>query len=159
MVLKLQSGTTREFNGIVCRFASTGSSGKLNYYQAIVRPWDWLLTRSTDCDIFKDKTVVEIVTDICQKSVYGGHAKISTALLGNAYPKLEYCVQYRETDINFICRLMEQAGIYFFFQQKNRPPNKLAPPTLRYIQCHNRNTATCWYHNPPQKLPIRNQIM
>jgi type VI secretion system secreted protein VgrG len=118
VVLKLQPGDTREFNGIVCRFASTGSFGNLNYYQAIVRPWAWLLTRSTDCHIFQDKTVVEIVTEICQKGVYGGHAKISTALLGKVYPKLEYCVQYRETDFNFICRLMEQAGIYFFFKHE-----------------------------------------
>ncbi len=116
--MKLPSGGTREFNGIITRFASTGQSGNLTYYQATMRPWPWLLTRSTDCRIFQDKSVLEIFTEICHKAVYGGNAKFSTELLVDNYPKLEYCVQYRETDFNFIRRLLEHAGIYFFFKHE-----------------------------------------
>jgi type VI secretion system secreted protein VgrG len=116
--LKYQTGGEREFNGIVTRFSTSGGFGQLTNYQATIRPWAWLLTRSTDCCIFQDKTAVEIVKEICQKGVYGGHATLDDGLLGKTYPKLEYCVQYRESDYNFISRLLEHAGIYFFFKHE-----------------------------------------
>ena len=118
IVVKLQSGGEREFNGIVTRFATSGGFGQLTNYHATIRPWAWLLTRTSDCCIFQEKSVVEIVTEICQKGVYGGQCKLSTALLSQTYPKLEYCVQYRETDFNFISRLLEHADIYFFFKHE-----------------------------------------
>ncbi len=118
ITLKYQSGGERQFNGIVTRFATSGGFGKLTQYQATIRPAAWLLTRSSDCCIFQEMTVVEIVTEICQKAVYGGHIKLDTSLLGTAYPKLEYCVQYRETDFSFVRRLLENAGIYFFFKHE-----------------------------------------
>lgn len=118
ITMKLPAGGEREFNGIVTRFATTGGFSRLTSYQATIRPWTWLLTRSSDCCIFQDKTVLEIVKAIFEKPVYGGHAKFDDSLLSNTYPKLEYCVQYRETDYNFISRLLEHAGIYFFYKHE-----------------------------------------
>jgi type VI secretion system secreted protein VgrG len=116
--LKLQTGGEREFNGIVTRFSTSGGFGNLTSYHATIRPAAWLLTRSSDCCIFQEMTVVDIVKEICQKGVYAGQIKLDTALLSVAYPKLEYCVQYRETDYSFVCRLLEHAGIYFFFKHE-----------------------------------------
>ena len=118
ITLKLQDGGERFYNGIVTKFSSFGGFGQLTSYLATIRPWAWLLTRSTDCCIFQEKTVVEIVTEICEKGVYGGHARLDKSLLGGGYPKLDYCVQYRESDYNFISRLLEHAGIYFFFKHE-----------------------------------------
>lgn len=108
-----EDGDVRHFNGIVTRFASTGWSGEFASYEATVRPWLWLLTRSANCRIFQDMTVPDIVKGVCQ--AYGGAALLSVSSLTGDYPVLPYCVQYRETDFDFVCRLLEGAGIYFYF--------------------------------------------
>jgi type VI secretion system secreted protein VgrG len=117
--IKLDNGLNREFNGIVTSFSFVGSYGDLFKYHATVRPWTWLLTRSTDCCIFQNKTVIEIVTEICEKNVYAGYTKLDKKSISKTYPKLEYCVQYRETDFDFICRILNHSGIYFFFNHKD----------------------------------------
>jgi type VI secretion system secreted protein VgrG len=108
-----EDGDVRHFNGIVTRFCSTGWSGELAAYEATVQPWLWLLTRASNCRIFQDMTVPDIVKEVC--SAYGGVAALSADSLSGDYPLLPYCVQYRETDFNFVCRLLEGAGIYFYF--------------------------------------------
>lgn len=105
----------RHFNGIVTRFRSTGWSGEFATYEATIHPGLWLLTRASDCRIFQDKSVTDIVRDVCGAAAYGGLIDLSTAALSGTYSPLPYCVQYRETDFNFVCRLLESAGIYFYF--------------------------------------------
>ncbi|NRR31419.1 type VI secretion system tip protein VgrG [Oxalobacteraceae bacterium] len=111
----LPDGSKRHFHGVVTRFASTGWKGSLSSYEATVHPWLWLLTRSSNCRIFQDKSVLDIVKAVCGDEAYGGLVTISAAGLSGTYSALPYCVQYRETDFNFVCRLLEEAGIYFFF--------------------------------------------
>lgn len=120
VVLRYQNGGKRYFNGIVCRFSYSGKSGPLSNYRAIVRPWAWLLTRSSDCCIFQNKSVIDIIKEICQKPEYRSVVNLDESLLCASYPKLEYCVQYRETDYHFISRLLEYAGIYFFFRHEEK---------------------------------------
>ena len=109
--LKLSAGNFRYFNGFVTRFQQSGTQGKRHLYHASVRPWLWFLTRTADCRIFQDKTVPDIV-----QQVFADHqvADVKVALTGSYRPH-SYCVQYRETDFNFVSRLMEQEGIYYFF--------------------------------------------
>jgi type VI secretion system secreted protein VgrG len=113
--IDLPAGGKRHFNGVVTRFASSGWHGSLCRYEAVVHPWLWLLTRSSNCRIFQDKSVLDIVKAVCADAVYGGLVELSVAALSGTYAALPYCVQYRETDFNFVCRLLEEAGIYFFF--------------------------------------------
>ena len=107
----LQDDSTRYFNGFVTRFSAGGKYGKYRRYFATVNTWAWFMSRTADCRIFQDMTVPEIV-----KKVFGDH---KTALfkdeLTGSYAKWTYCVQYRETDLNFVSRLMEEEGIYFYF--------------------------------------------
>jgi type VI secretion system secreted protein VgrG len=103
----------RHFNGIVTRFRVAGWAGDMAAYEATVQPGLWLLTRAANCRIFQDKSVTDIVKDVC--GAYGGAVSLSASLLGNTYPAMPYCVQYRETDFDFVCRLLEEAGIYFYF--------------------------------------------
>jgi type VI secretion system secreted protein VgrG len=109
--LELPNDKTRYFNGYVTRFSQVGMYGRYHSYQATLRPWLWLLTRTADCRIFQEQTVPDII-----KKVFGDHsaADFKKQLTGN-YRKWEYCVQYRETDFNFVSRLMEQEGIYYYF--------------------------------------------
>ena len=82
------------------------------YYEAVVRPWLWFLGNTTDCRIFQNMSVVEIVEDIFSKY---GIAKFEKRLQGS-YPPREYCVQYDETDLDFVQRLLEHEGIFYFFE-------------------------------------------
>ena len=109
--LELQDGGTRFFNGFVSRFSQGGTYGRYKRYHAVVHPWLWFLSRTADCRIFQDMSVPEIV-----KKVFADHstAKFKDELTGS-YPKWTYCVQYRETDLNFVSRLLETEGIYFYF--------------------------------------------
>jgi type VI secretion system secreted protein VgrG len=111
----LPAGGKRHFHGVVTRFASMGWHGSLCRYEAVVHPWLWLLTRSSNCRIFQDKSVLDIVKAVCADAAYGGLVELSVSALSGTYAALPYCVQYRETDFNFVCRLLEEAGIYFYF--------------------------------------------
>ncbi len=109
--LQLRGGGYRFFNGYVTRFQQTGTQGRQHAYRATVHPWLWFLTRTADCRIFQDKTVPEII-----KQVFSDHAVADIRdALTSSYRQHSYCVQYRETDFNFVSRLMEQEGIYYFF--------------------------------------------
>jgi type VI secretion system secreted protein VgrG len=112
--LLLRDGGKRRFNGIVARFGMGRSDRGRHYrYHATLRPWLWFLTRTSDCRIFQDMTVPEIV-----EKVFGDHGAIANFefKLYGSYRKRVYCVQYRESDYQFVARLLEEEGIYWFFE-------------------------------------------
>jgi len=109
--LTLSDDTQRPINGIVSHFACTGKEGDMTRYELDVVPKLWTLNRYADCRIYHNKDVTEIV-----KSILDERGIDYQASLTGTYNKLEYCVQYRETDFNFVSRLMEQFGIFYFFQ-------------------------------------------
>lgn len=80
-------------------------------YAIVARPWLWFLTRSADCRVFQTLKVPEIIDKIFEK--YPGLVKKQ---LDGEYLPWEYCVQYRETDFNFVSRLMEQEGVFYYFE-------------------------------------------
>ncbi|MFB3892521.1 MAG: type VI secretion system Vgr family protein [Phycisphaerae bacterium] len=108
-------GQTRYFNGFVGRFAQVKARGRLSQYEATVVPWLWFLTKTSDCRIFQNQTAPQIIEKIFRDL---GFTEFETALSGD-YAQREYCVQYRETAFNFVSRLMEEEGIYYFFQHEN----------------------------------------
>lgn len=112
VTLELTGGGKRVMSGWVNRFTHCGSHGNLALYRASVVPWIWFLTRTADCRIFQEKTIPEIIQEVFRDH---GFTDFSKSLSGT-YPKREYCVQYRETDFDFVSRLMEQEGIYYFFE-------------------------------------------
>jgi type VI secretion system secreted protein VgrG len=114
-IQKPKDNEPRYFNGIVRQFSQVGASGRLTNYKALVVPWLWLLTRTSDCRIFQEMTVPDII-----KKVFKDHGltDIDDKISGS-HRTWEYCVQYRETDFNFVSRLMEQEGIYYYFTHEN----------------------------------------
>jgi type VI secretion system secreted protein VgrG len=110
--LGLPDDSTRYFNGFVTRFSAGEVHGRYYHYSATVHPWLWFLTRTSDCRIFQEMTVPDII-----KKVFADHGTADFKLeLTSTYRKWTYCVQYRETDFNFVSRLMEQEGIYYYFR-------------------------------------------
>lgn len=105
----------RFFNGFISRFAQTKFERKLAEYHATVVPWLWFLTRSSDCRIFQNLTIPEILKQVFEDH---GFSDIIDRLHGS-YRKWDYCVQYRETGYAFISRLMEEEGIYYYFKHED----------------------------------------
>ena len=114
--LDLGDDGKRWFHGIVSRFVQTHTDGRHSGYRATLVPWLWLLTRASDCRIFQNKTVPQIIEKVFEGHGFGGDDY--ELRLNGTYPEWEYCVQYRETDFNFVSRLMEQEGIYYFFEHE-----------------------------------------
>jgi type VI secretion system secreted protein VgrG len=108
-------GEYRYFNGFVNQFSQAGSHGNLFVYRATLRPWFWFLTRTADCRIFQNKTVPDIIKEVFRDK---GFSDFEDTLSGN-YREWENCVQYRETDFNFVSRLMEQEGMYYYFKHED----------------------------------------
>ena len=104
-------GGKRFLSGQVVQFAYAGKDGDFYAYEAVLRPWLWLATRRSDFKIFQFKTVPDIIQEVLGPSGFGVVNKLS-----GSYREWDYCVQYNETDLNFVSRLMESEGIYYFFE-------------------------------------------
>jgi type VI secretion system secreted protein VgrG len=107
-------GTPRHFHGLVTQFRLAGTLGRLARYSATVRPWLWFLTRTADCKIFQAMTVPDIIQAVFRDL---GFTDFESKLSGT-YRTWDYCVQYRESDFDFVSRLMEQEGIYYYFRHE-----------------------------------------
>jgi len=105
----------RFFNGYVARFAQTRYERQLCEYRATLVPWLWFLSRASNCRIFQNQTIPEILKKVFEDH---GFSDIIDRLHGS-YRSWEYCVQYGETDLNFVSRLMEQEGIYYYFKHED----------------------------------------
>jgi type VI secretion system secreted protein VgrG len=106
----------RYFNGIVKSFELQGRDQAIASYRAEVVPWFWLLTQTTDCRIFQNKTVPQIIQGIFNEAEF---PDFDVHQLQGSYQPREYTVQYRETDFAFISRLLEDEGICYFFKHEN----------------------------------------
>jgi type VI secretion system secreted protein VgrG len=111
--LALRGGDVRHVCGHVTRFGQGRHQGRYFGYLAEVRPWLWFLTRSSDCRIFQMTSVPDIVQRVFAD--YGDIA-VFEFRLNRSHRVREYCVQYRETDFNFVARLLEDEGIYWYFE-------------------------------------------
>jgi type VI secretion system secreted protein VgrG len=145
--LELVKGGFRYFNGYVTRFSQGTILGKYYEYQMTVNAWLWFLTRTSDCKIFQEKTAPEII-----KEVFGDHKMaIFEDALSGSYAKREYTVQYRETDFAFLTRIMEEEGIYYYFEHKD------GKHTLKLVDSESghkklENKASIAYYPPGQAL-------
>lgn len=107
--LQLAGQEKRYFNGIVKRLTQGGRDDNFVRFRAEIVPEIWLLTKKVRSRIFQRLTVPEILHHVL--------AGFDVALrLTATYPARDYCVQYRESDFDFISRLMEDEGIYYYFK-------------------------------------------
>lgn len=111
IVVETEGGGTRYIDGIVTRFGMQGQDHRMYSYRARLSPWLWLATRKTDFKVFQNKTVPEIIEEVLGKYGYPLDKK-----LNRSYRTWDYCVQYNESDCQFVSRLMEHEGIYYYHQ-------------------------------------------
>ncbi|MDI3337741.1 type VI secretion system tip protein TssI/VgrG [Defluviimonas aestuarii] len=105
----------RHFDGFVSEFALADIRDDLAHYRLALVPWLWFLSLKTDNRIFQNQSVVDIV-----EAVFGDYpdADFEKRLTGS-YPPRVYCVQYGESDLDFVQRLLEHEGIFYFFEHEN----------------------------------------
>jgi len=101
------------FHGHVMAISHRGWQGRFAKYEIELAPWFGFLDKTKDCRIFQNQSVVDIFSAIFDENGFSDY-EIN---LSSSYTPIEYCVQYRETDMNFINRLLEQEGIYYHFEQ------------------------------------------
>ena len=109
-------GGERVFHGLVSDFTQLSYDERHHEYQVTVRPWFWFLSRTADCRVFQNMSVQEIFEALAREK---GFSEFRFTLKGT-HRKLAYCVQYRETAFNFLSRLLEQEGIYYFFEHSEQ---------------------------------------
>lgn len=136
-------GSKRYFNGLIASFSQASddkihSAPLFSSYSATMMPWFWLLTRTADSRIFQKLSVPDIVEKIFSEYGFTNH---SLRLQGSYEPR-DYAVQYRETDFNFISRLLEEEGIYYFFEHdEKRHTMVLADSPTEHKPCPNKAFA------------------
>ncbi|KZK85562.1 Phage-related baseplate assembly protein [Pseudovibrio sp. Ad46] len=117
--MKKVSGTSlssdQYLNGFVTKAIYTGQDHGYSTYRLIVRPWLWFLTLTSNCRIFQEKSTPDILKEVFQEAGFTDFKN----KLSDSYDPRPYCAQFQETDFNFICRLMEQEGIYYYFEHED----------------------------------------
>lgn len=132
ITVDLADGSKRFINGIVGRFLQAGSDPVFSRYRAELHPWLWLLTMSADCRIFQNQSVPDII-----EAVFSDHGltDFDNRLMGSYQPR-EYCVQYNESAFDFVSRLMEDEGIFYFFEHEDgKHTMVLADDSSAFITC------------------------
>ena len=112
--IKTYKDVQRYFTGILVQARSMGLYDQFFRYRLVLRPWTWLLDHRANCRIFLKKNVKDIIQQVFNDAGFNPpDFKFGTQ---ENYDPIDYCVQYRETDLDFVSRLMEQYGIYYFFE-------------------------------------------
>lgn len=102
----------RYVHGRISRFVQLGRDSRFTHYLAELRPWLWLLNFASDSRIFQNKSVPDILEAVFSELGYTDFRKN----LKGQYSQREYCVQYQESYFDFVCRLLEDEGICYFFE-------------------------------------------
>lgn len=142
-------GSQRYFHGVCTRFVQGGTQEGLTTYHAELRPWLWMLTLSADCRIYQNTSVPDIVQAVFSDLGFSDHK----SSLSGSYQPVEYCVQYRETAFAFVSRLLEQAGISYFFEHASgKHTLVLADDAGAFSACPALAKATCAGTTTPAQM-------
>jgi type VI secretion system secreted protein VgrG len=136
----LSGGKTRYFHGIVTRFVQACRAGEMTTYRAEVRPRSWLLGKTRDSRVYQNQSVPEIV-----KAIFSEHgvSPVEDKLKGK-YEKREYCVQHQESAADFVSRLLEDEGIFYYFKHADGEHTLvLGDDSTAHLPCPNLPTARC----------------
>lgn len=142
--LELPLLSTREFSGYVTELSLVGQLGRYVRYRVQLNPWLSLLGHTTTSRIFQNQSVPDVVKQIFRDH---GYSDFTEALNPGGYRVWEYLVQYRESDLNFVSRLLEQEGIYYFFKHKDKKH------TLVLADSYNSHEKTPGYEELPYFPP------
>jgi type VI secretion system secreted protein VgrG len=101
----------REINALITQARYVGQADRHALYELTLHPWLHLSTLRSDCKVFQNMTAIQVI-----ESILGHYPFAATQRLLETYPERDYCVQYNETDFEFLSRLFEENGISYFFE-------------------------------------------
>lgn len=149
--LNVSGNNERYFNGYITSFSQGENSEGFATYKAVVSPWIWFLQQTKDCQIFQDMSAVDIIEKILADNDYTDYE----LRLDSSYRRRENTVQYRETSFNFISRLMEEEGIYYFFEHSNDRHKLILCDSSSAHQLIPTYDGIAYY--PPDDTTVRNE--
>ncbi|MDT0140803.1 type VI secretion system tip protein TssI/VgrG, partial [Acidovorax sp. PRC11] len=143
--IETQGGGKRYLDGLVTRFGMQGQDHRFYSYHLRLQPWLWVATRRQDFKIFQFKTVPQIVEEVLSRYGYPLQMKLT-----RAYRSWDYCVQYGESDFDFVSRLLEHEGAYYYFQHASGQHTLVIADDI--VACHDPlpGAATIPFY-PPEK--------
>lgn len=107
------SSDERYFHGYVVSFSHLDTDGGFAKYHAVIMPWLWMLSRQQDIRIFQEQTTQDILSRVFRG--YGSLASFEFRL-SKSTKNRSYCTQYKETDLVFVQRLMQEDGLFYYFE-------------------------------------------
>ncbi|MDB5934866.1 MAG: rhs element Vgr family protein, partial [Massilia sp.] len=117
--ISLADGTRAGLSGFISKVATLGSDGALSRYRLRLSPWIWLLTQTRNSRAWQDRTVIEIIDSVFEayqpyaQWVWSGEA---SSFMRDAVAR-SYCCQYRESDFDFVTRLLTEEGLAWRFEE------------------------------------------
>lgn len=111
----------RHAQGHAVRFVRAAPIGRYFQYHITLRSWFWLLSKRTNSRIFQEKSVLEVLDAVFEDSPIKRFKKTKTDHVIGAHKKRRYCVQHQESDYEFLSRLLEDEGIYYWFDTHDAP--------------------------------------
>lgn len=111
VTVTMPDDSKRYVNGVVARFAQGGRDLRHTTYFAELRPWFWVLRQHVDCRVFQEMTALEIIEKVFGDLSYTDYENKCTG----AFAARDYCVMYQESTFDFVSRLLEDEGCFYYF--------------------------------------------
>jgi type VI secretion system secreted protein VgrG len=131
----------RYFHGHVTRAKHGPKRGRYETYTLTLQPWIWFMTQTRNSRVFQEKSVKDVLTELMKD--YSSPSEWRLVSEGD-YPKLDYCVQYDETDFDFFSRLLEEFGIYYFFEHEDKKHTLVFTDSTTKHKSRKGDTAINW---------------
>lgn len=106
----------RHFNGTLVEAHHLHEDGDGFFYSLVLAPFTHFMDNRRNYSIFQEKSVIDIIKEVFQTAGISDYE----LRVSETYEPFEYCVQYGESDFNFLSRLMEQEGLYYFFEHSEQ---------------------------------------
>ena len=146
----IQHGAKRHFNGFITEAQRGERHGRYDSFRITMRPWPWFATRTRNSKVFQNKSVKDIVTAVLTPYSDNFVWRLQDA---SVYKPLEYCVQYQESDFDFVSRLLEEVGIYYFFEHEDGIHNMVLIDSMGKHKSKTGDSTVKWSHKLDANKP------